>query len=850
MNKTQAIQNFLQSQPYDIGKLYTSNMEVQVNVAKDEGEPINGEYQGKKWHGYTDGLNIWKPFRIPFNADSAPTYTDTTITFDLSRHVEAIGMTGWDWVNKKSCWVAFDFDSIVGHKKGLTQGELDDIKNKLSAIDFVYLYSSTSGDGLHVYVYISSDLSVETHTEHAALARAILAKISSLSGISLEARVDTLGGNMWVWHRKAKPERSYKLLKQGIVLTSIPTNWRDYLNVVQTKKLSPTKVDDIVAAKQRLELTQEHVQVLRWLETSNSLWWFDETKQMLVCHTHDLKRCHQQLKLRGIFETIATGKDAGHDQNCFAFPSNDGSWTVRRHSRGCQEHFTWFIDSSGWTTTYFNKAPSLRLASLSQGGSETEKNYFFRTLEEAAKALILLGIDCPVPQRMISRPATIEELKNNKIRISFERSTHDEQLLDWIEKKKTWERYFYYPKLLDDIDLPDQLLRHVISGESAVGWFIYTNNSWINEARHNIVSVLLSKGFKQDKIDSLLGLAISHNWALVNKPFQLEYPGNREWNKNAAQLKFKPVPGEHPTWDKIFEHCGEYLNEFTGSGKFYLQTWCASLFQCPLEPLPYLFFIGNQNTGKSIFHEALCLLFSTGYTRADNALNNASSFNGELANSVLCIVEETNLGKKGPAFDRIKDWVTGKTINIHTKGKTPYLLPNSTHWIQCANLPEYCPIFSGDTRITAIEVKPLVEEIPKFILLQQCEKEAPAFLHTLLTLKLPEQKTRLRIPVIETSVKEAQMEINKTSLQQFVDECIFKVDGHKVAFSDFCQKFLRWLPDEERAFWSPIRIGKEISILKGKSGNNGQLYLGNVSFEPQTVVMKKFKLVKGRLNNT
>ena len=32
----------------------------------------------------------------------------------------------------------------------------------------------------------------------------------------------------------------------------------------------------------------------------------------------------------------------------------------------------------------------------------------------------------------------------------------------------------------------------------------------------------------------------------------------------------------------------------------------------------------------------------------------------------------------------------GKTIQIHRKGQTPYLIPNSTKWIQTANDPNAC----------------------------------------------------------------------------------------------------------------------------------------------------------------
>ena len=116
MNKTEAVELFLHKQPYRMCKLYTPNMEVQVNVAKDDGEIITDTYLGKRWEGWTDGMITWKHFRIPWDANSNPRYKDKPMRFDISVYAEAIGMTGWDWKEKISRWVGFDFDSIVGHK--------------------------------------------------------------------------------------------------------------------------------------------------------------------------------------------------------------------------------------------------------------------------------------------------------------------------------------------------------------------------------------------------------------------------------------------------------------------------------------------------------------------------------------------------------------------------------------------------------------------------------------------------------------------------------------------------------------------------------------------------------------
>lgn len=843
MLKTEAIKKFLLDHPFHMGHLYTPDMEVQVNVHKGNGEPISGTFNGYKWNGFTDSITTWKHFRIPWKAKDDPEYTDSEIKFDISKYAEAIGMTGWDWKNKRSHWVGFDFDSLIGHKQGLTSDELKSIERRIAILPFVSVITSTSGNGLHLYVAIESNTEIRSHTEHAAVARSVLAKISGLTGLELEAKVDTLGGNMWVWHKNAKPGISYEKIKLATEAIDIPANWQEYLAVLTHTKRSVTDVDSIIAAKQRLELDDEHIKLLKWFENGNCLWWFDDTKQMLVCHTYDLKRAHKDLRLKGIFDTVSVGRDQGHDQNCFAFPNHSGSWTIRRHTRGIKETLCWFVDAGGWTTCHYNRQPTISTAVKASGGVSGDRVYSFKSVSTAVDALRLLEHDCPIPPGWANRPASIEELKDNKIRLVVDGQEYDEHPDGWVKNKAKWERYFFQPRVVDDLELPDELVRHIISNEISLGWFCKTNNSWMEIGRSDLISVLLSKGYKTDKINNLLGIAVSQNWRLVNKPFQPEYPGNREWNKHAAQLRFKPEKGHHPTWDKVLDHCGECLNV----NYPYLLQWCAALIQYPGEPLPYIFFTGPQGCGKSTFHECLSLLFTTGYSRADSSLINPSGFNGELAGAIVCVVEETNLSKKGSAADRIKDWVTGRTLNIHIKGRTPYLIPNTTHWIQCANTVDYCPILPGDTRITLLALKGLATDTPKRLLMQQCEVEAPAFLYTLCNLEIPDYGGRLRIPVIETDLKISQMDENDSELSKFIREYIHDAPGYCIKFNDFYIKFQQYLSSEDRNDWSNKRVAKELPFIKARYNEGGYQYIGNVHWEKPTEGRKKFKVFGGKL---
>lgn len=206
--KTESIKKFLESKTHaDLAALYNHEMECQVNVAQDGGSRVEGEFKGKAWHGWTDGGQTWKPIRIPYKANSEPEYNDSPMTYDLSVHAEGIGMTGWNWHQRISKWVAFDFDAISGHSdrhsRRLTEDELQKIKETLLTIEWVTLRKSTGGKGLHLYVFLEP-VQTSNHTEHAALARSILGKLSALTGYDFSAKVDICGQNMWVWHRKMR----------------------------------------------------------------------------------------------------------------------------------------------------------------------------------------------------------------------------------------------------------------------------------------------------------------------------------------------------------------------------------------------------------------------------------------------------------------------------------------------------------------------------------------------------------------------------------------------------------------------------------------------------------------------
>lgn len=859
MLKTEAIHKFLQRCTSPIALYYNPNMEVQINVAKDKGKREKGRYKGHAWHGWVDEETgeKWKNFRIPWNAGAKAEFRDTTMRFDLNKHAEGIGMTGWDWVNKQSLWVGYDFDAIIGHKAGLEDAVLEELIEKTKKIPWVTLLRSTGGRGIHLYLMFDEPIKTETHTEHAAIARSLLSVLTIETGFNFKATVDVCGSILWCYHRKQEGTEGLTYIKKGksFPLSKIPPNWKDHLPVCsrKTNRTHAGKgVSTLSLAMKNFNLDNQHHTILKWISSNAKRdWWWETDYNMLVCHTLDLAECYKSLNLRGLFETNSSGSSG---QNCFCFPLSNGAFIVRRHGSKTSEAKTWSLDDTGWTKCYFNAQPTVAEASISQGALENENGEFvYESCFHVAKAVVHLGLEFTYPKYFDERPVSLK-IKGSKLIFKLDAVETDPKTDGFLKSKKKWVKVLIHSEEYEEVSNQDNLIRHVITNGVDGGWYICINNEWVFHPKNNVINVLLSQipGANRNDIDQLLGRTILDPWLLVNRPFEDEYLGERLWNKDAPQLSVKPVQGKVTHWWSLLEHLGAGMDlvveENTWcsgngieTGSDYLMAWIAMMIRRPSEALPYLFFFGQQKTGKSTLHEALALLFKNqiGYARADCALTSKSGFNNELRNAVLCVVEETDLSHNINALNKIKDWVTGKTISIRALYTNVADVTNTTHWIQCSNDGKACPILPGDTRINAIEVDQLKEEIPKSKLLSLLEDELSAFLFEVLNYDLPEAEGRLGLPVLESEIKALLSEENGTPLDTFIQEKLTISKGHYVTFDELYSAFNVWLimnmPNEEK-HWTKkataIKFPSRAPMVKGKFTNN-LVCIGNISFDSE-----------------
>lgn len=919
--KLQAIKRVLDKHS-PLAHLFSEGMELQVLVRQDDGEPFTGHYKGTSYKAFgkdpyiekkviklDDGTesiieetkykDTWKSFRIPRKANTTPEYEiSSPMAFDV-KHIAGIGMSGWNWKEKVSKYVAYDFDSLIGHSDKnpnmLSDEQLEEIRNMVSNLDWVTVIRSTSGTGYHLYVFVD-DIPCENHSIHACLAKGILDKMSlNCSGYDFKAKLDVCGYIMWDYHDKmfledgTRNPRSFEIVKQGRTLgkDEIPQNWREYKKVVigsGIKHVSPYPIlgirkdlDDafyeLIGRNKRIPLDDEHQRLITYLKSQKAHWFWSGDSNMLVTHTCVLKDAHIALGFKGIFDTTSNGSNLA-EQNCFCYPLANGAWSVLRYGKGVSEANNWLQESDKHTRCTYNQLSGYYSVCKHYGGTEDpeEKTFYFDSTDILQDLLSALECDIKIPIIFKSRSfRLIISKKTSKVSINLDIERDDpsqEHVKGWIRKLRPTRWYctteiLVLPKPTMTHETFDSIFRHVTLEGEGIGWRLKnSNDAWVWETMHDVRNVAKSKfpTINDGELTRLIGKSTDEAWVDVNIPFAPEYVGNREWNINSSKLAFTPTnkPIEElstPTWDKVLGRLGRALDEpisrnkklrevgiFTGGE--YLKTWIASMLQFPFKKTPFLFFYGTQDSGKSTFHEAVSMLFDKGCVSGREALSNSSGFNGELKSAIFVYVEEKDLSKDKEAYTRLKDYVTGLTIPINAKYMTPTVIRNSSHWVQCANSHLYVPFEEGDTRITILEVESLTEaeKIGKDELMARLKAEIPDFLGIVMKVELPKLNDRMSLPVIDTKQKRAIAFGRRNELQIFVEDKVRVCKGNTISLSDFFARFQNWLEDSDKTKWSTQRVNKELptDFPRGRlKDGEGTCFIANLAWVNESEGLKE-----------
>jgi uncharacterized protein DUF5906 len=764
----EAANNFLSKHPgphrdFVDRVLQAGNIELQI-LPQPLGR-IDEATGGREYDGH-------KVFALRHPRDSStdsPDWRERQMPYPLHL-ADRIGSTGHGEAG--SLWVGFDVDTIANHAPGV--GVSDDVRKRIQAaiepLDYVEVRRSSGGEGLHIYVFLEG-FETKNHTEHAALARAVLGQVCHDAQLDFAASVDACGGNVWFWRHDPKPD-SFRLLKAAtrkLIPDDVP-NCRDHVDVVSRKR---TRVHvagldaDEAASYPAVNRDAEHEQILDNYRRQGFVLEYLPDFKCYRAHTVGLLKTFKALHLAGAFETVSEGDDPG-SPNCFVFLRQNGAMFIVRYGNDVAEHVLWDKTSKGRTCILYNVAVRPEVICRAVGAISIGPGKFTcPTFEQAKRAAAYLKIDLP---ELSERPISFT-FKGENLLVEADR--HGKEIATgWGPASRKLKRHFQIDQPPDDSNY-DHLIRHLeTSGREDAGWLINRDDgTWGRESKDNCKDRLAAKfGIKRDKTSGIMGICVGRPWTLVVEPLQPEFLPGRRWNPNAKRLIVPTQSGKlsHSKYDSILNHCGEDLNEPVSrdpwcqrygvrTGADYLRLWAASMVRRPKVPLPYLFFWSLKNaTGKSAFHRSLAKLFQGEDGATDVYLALTEKFNGQMAGCVLGYIEDKGLNAEG--YERLKGWIDSPKISIRQMQTNAYMVDNYAHLVHTANRLDACPLQENDLRVVVAEVSPLERDIPWTEELSPAlDKEAPDFLATLLTTPLPPAGDRLYLPVIETPSKRLLM---------------------------------------------------------------------------------------------
>jgi energy-coupling factor transporter ATP-binding protein EcfA2 len=868
MNIREGIQKLIEASVADspwLAPRWYPDLETQVMVF-----PGPSEVAGV----YSDGAESWANTRWPNKAGTAPEYRDRKITYSPAKRVARVGSTWWDWVAKESVAIGFDIDVVdSGHADSTNQVDefkLGQIVAQLSNLDYVTLVRSTGGKGVHGYVFFdkADRPKTENHNEHTQVALAVLKKINDDIGLDLigEKIVDVKGVILWFWASTSPADHpGFGLIKEAsreLTNAEIP-EW--------DKVVAPTP--SVINGKteyQKCELEEEHIRVLGLLEDLPYAYRWVPQHSMAQTHTAALKILHSKGGIKGIFETNSKGSDPGNP-NCYITPRKGGGFKVTRYGNGQQEHPSWKAHE-GSTWTFYNQDPDW-MSVVENYSTTSDMGSATINAESLREVLALSGItNFNVPEKQIK---LLYDASTGKITASCQWSAEEPAPAGWTKNGKKITAILPLGsnqelRTATYLEQIDEFFRFVVQPNlSPMGWYHKTGIGWIVYPSASNLCKVIIQTFGKQSMDEVFAIIQNNPWKLENEPFQPEELPNRRWNINAATFVCPPAekPGPHQHFDMILDHLGSGLDEAVrsaswssawgiNSGADYLRFWIAAAVKYPFQPLPYLFFFGQQGCGKSIFFETLNMLFPNAVHNVASAMTNENGFNGEMKPAVFAYIDEKDLnegGKGAKAYQRIKEWTLARELMIHQKGCTPYLQRNTLKFIQCSNSINSIRIDRDDSRIVAIDVPKLNNPIPKSIMEKALREEAPNILRTLLTTEIPPAIDRTTIPHINTEAKLEIGEASMSEVQKFVTKNMKPCPGNLIPFNDFRDRLNKHLDTIRSPAMGPNAISSELRkmedmLVVGKVGKNNVTHLGNVVFNDQTGTLgKKLILNNGRL---
>lgn len=138
--------------------------------------------------------------------------------------------------------------------------------------------------------------------------------------------------------------------------------------------------------------------------------------------------------------------------------------------------------------------------------------------------------------------------------------------------------------------------------------------------------------------------------------------------------------------------CSGNLERYT-----YLRKWFAIVIQRPELVHTSVILTGKQGTGKNILVESIGRLLGPHFSSLGDISGLIDRFDYHLAQAILVLISETELGNDNKAMAKIKSRITEPKQSFEPKGRDRITLPNFMHIIFCSNSTSPLPL-ATDTR--------------------------------------------------------------------------------------------------------------------------------------------------------
>jgi len=112
------------------------------------------------------------------------------------------------------------------------------------------------------------------------------------------------------------------------------------------------------------------------------------------------------------------------------------------------------------------------------------------------------------------------------------------------------------------------------------------------------------------------------------------------------------------------------------------------------------------------------------------------------------------------------------------------------------------------------------------------KEEAPHFMYTLMNLQLPPLTGRMRLPVVATPSKARTEELNKSPLQQFLEDYCTVKQGARLRFGEFYDAFQKVLDAGEKHLWSKVQVSRQLPNQHQIVRAHGERFVPNLAFKP------------------